>query len=139
MYLVIDTWVWAKAGELKSPESLALLLRIWKKCEHKIIYDYEEKILAEYKKHIRPLHIAKIFRIMTQIGKLVPKAKSSIIIENFDESDQKFIQVAIAVPYNTLIVSGNSDFLTLREQLKEDEELGRRLRIVTPEEALGIL
>jgi predicted nucleic acid-binding protein len=137
MYLVVDTWVWEKAQRGESLISLELLAKIYRKCEHKIIYDYDGEILDEYKNHIRELPIIRMFRLMTQTGKMMPRSKGDIEIKDFDRSDLKFIQVAITTP-NTLIISGNSDFLELKKHLEKNKKL-KEVKILTPEEALNIL
>jgi len=137
MYLVIDTWVWEKAQRAESPEALELLAKVWRKCEHKIIYDCEGKILDEYIKHIKAMPIVFMFRIMTQTGKMVPRPIINLNLEGFDKSDMKFVQVAISTP-GTIIISGDSDFLEIRKRLKEDERL-RSIKILSPAEALHIL
>jgi predicted nucleic acid-binding protein len=130
MYLVIDTWVWEKAQK-GDPFALELIAKIQRKCEHKIIYDYEGEILDEYRKHIKQPPIIHLFVIMTQTGKIIPKSKSTIEIENFDESDVKFIQVAI--PSSAMVISGDSDFLGIKKLL-ENRKL--TIEVLTPMEAL---
>jgi len=137
MYLVVDTWVWEKAQRGESLASLELLAKIYRKCEYRIIYDYDGEILDEYKNHIRELPIIRMFRLMTQTGKMIPRPKSNIEIKDFDKSDLKFIQVAITTP-NTLIISGNSDFLELKKRLEKNKKL-KEVKILTPEEALNVL
>jgi putative PIN family toxin of toxin-antitoxin system len=134
MYLVIDTWVWEKAQQGEA-ESIELLAKIQRKCKHKIIYDCEEEILKEYRKHIKQPPIAKLFSIMTQAEKIVPKSKGPIKIEGFDKSDLKFIQVAVSC--SALVVSGDSDFLELRERFLKNGN--RKIQILTPAEALDRL
>jgi predicted nucleic acid-binding protein len=136
MYLVVDTWVWEKAQE-GDFYSLELLAKICRKCEHKIIYDYEREILDEYEKHIEedPSNaVHRIFKYMTQTGKIVPKSRSTVKIENFDKSDMKFIQVAI--PSSALVISGDSDFLEIRKHLINKK---LNVKILTPMEALDRL
>jgi len=134
MYLVIDTWVWEKAQQAE-PESMELLAKIQRKCEHKIIYDYEGEILDEYRKHIKQPPIVKLFSIMTQTQKIKPRPKGPIKIEGFDKSDLKFIQVAVSC--SALVVSGESDFLELRERFLKNNN--QKIQILTPAEALDRL
>jgi len=137
MYLVIDTWVWETAQAADPIESLELLARIVRKCEHKVIYDYKEEILREYRRHIEqsPSPIKNIFKIMVQSGKMVAHSEVPKEINGFDKSDLKFVRVALSTP-GTIIVSGDSDFLELRKQLERN---GIQLKILTPKEALEIL
>jgi predicted nucleic acid-binding protein len=140
MYLVVDTWVWKTAGQKteESLESLELLAKICRIC-HKIIYDYEEEILDEYRRCLEGSPIRHMFKIMTERGKIVPKSRSRVNIESFDKSDLKFIQVALSVP-GSIIITGDSDFLQLRELLKRDKKLKKTLhgiQIYTPKEALN--
>jgi len=135
MYLVIDTWVWKTAQTADSIESVELLARIARKCDYKLIYDYEEEILREYRKHIEQTPIKKIFNNMVQRGKMEPRPAIPKKINCFDKSDLKFIQVALSTP-DTIIVSGDSDFLELRKQLEKNKI---PLQILTPKEALEIL
>jgi predicted nucleic acid-binding protein len=134
MYLVVDTWVWEKAQE-GDPCALELLAKIQRRCQHKIIYDYEGEILDEYRKHIKQPPLCRLFAFMARTGKIEPKSKSTVKIENFDKSDMKFIQVAI--PSSALVVSGNSDFLEIRKRLTKNGRLN--VEILTPMEALDRL
>lgn len=135
MYLVIDTWVWVKAQTAESPEAGELLYMVLRKCEHKIVVDCEEEIINEYKKHIAG-HMAKLFQRMSQTNKILHRPKTQVNLSHFDPSDMKFIQVALSTP-DKIVISGDSDFINLRQKLIMDHSIElRQLKIMSPEEAL---
>lgn len=133
MYLVIDTWVWCKAQTTECLHSMKLLIKICMDCSHKILYDYEEEILDEYKNHINEPFMKRLFWKMAFKGKFVPRPRQKICIDDFDKSDIKFLQVAKSV-HSTPVVSGESDFIKLRE-----EDINNCYLILTPQEAIAAL
>lgn len=133
MYLVIDTWVWCRAQTIEGLDSLELLIKICRDCSHKLVYDHEAEILEEYRRHLNEPHVKRLFRDMTFKGKFVPRPRQEICIRNFDPSDMKFLQVAKSM-HSTLVISGESDFLKLRE-----EDTNNCYNILTPREAIDAL
>ncbi len=146
MYLVIDTWVWKAAQEGKNYDSLMLLAGIARKarkCRFRLIIDYDNEILEEYKKHLKDNIVKKIFLELVKRGKIEHKPKAPIVINDFDKDDLKYIQVAVTIlkhNQEVYVISGDSDFIELRKRIKEHNDITLRelsKKILTPEEALS--
>jgi len=135
-YLVIDTCVLEKAQNLDY-SALWILVKVGDNCKYKIVYDYEEEILSEYRKHLRSDLIKKMISDMVFKGKFVPRPKANIDLRAFDAADLKFVQTAASVP-NCYIISVNSDYNKIKELLQKDSRL-RNIKVFTPEEAKAIL
>lgn len=156
-YFIIDTCVWrhAEEGDL---DSLMLLAIIGKRCEYKIVVDKDREILREYRKVFGKNWIAnKIFSKIAGRDKILDREKaplefvrecvlSYVGMTEFDESDIKFLQVAVKVPNPIIISKDTRSFLRLRERIKQvkikHKHLPRAikdLKILTPEEAVGRL
>ena len=129
MYLVIDTWVWCKAQTGECVDSGLFLLSVIKSNSHKVILDDECEIENEYRTQIKDIFWIKTYLKMIQKNCFIYKAKIRIVINGFDPSDMKFIQVAASIP-GTPIISGDSDFLKLRSQIST-------YNILTPSEILS--
>ncbi len=165
MYMVVDTWVFAKiATGIESSDnlwndSLLLIALIAYYCEHKVVIDHEGEILSEYENVFKKLlegrnnffmNVQTLIRRFVSTGKIIRKARIPLpkrvydkILEIFDKSDLKFVEVALSIPSNEkIIISGDSDFIKLRDALNNDEELRRYLKgikILTPGEAASLI
>jgi predicted nucleic acid-binding protein len=122
MFLVIDTWVWMNAAE--NLETARLLLNLFGDCKHILVYDDTREIEKEYRNRFSE-HAFKIQYIEMIFGNFIKKNKfqkvSKVRITNnfgFDSADLKFLEVALSV--GAAIISGESDFLDLREKMKGD-------------------
>jgi predicted nucleic acid-binding protein len=136
--LVIDTWVWVKAQNLEAPECGELLYKLTRLCKNKILCDDMGEIGDEYWKHMKGVY-AQLFKRICQMGKVVHRGRMKLNISGFDPSDIKFLEVALACP-GAFVVSGDSDFLSLREQIakgRSPSPLLKNIKILTPSEVLS--
>jgi predicted nucleic acid-binding protein len=138
-YLVVDTWVWRKVEEA-DPHAVKLITEIIIKC-HKIIIDYEGEIQKEYERRLKNGSIIwKFFKYLSGNKKIVHRPKHDITINYIylSDDDKKFIQIAKSMNPPAPIISGDSDFLKLRECIRNGN-LNLDIEIFTPDEALNEL
>lgn len=141
-YLVVDTWVLEYAstprGQLTESQielhskAVELLARIIHRC-HRVILDYNGDILSEYSSHIRGFVGEWLQMVARYPMKVQYRPRSRVRLQaNFDPNDLKFLEVAINSPHR-IVISGDSDFLTIKEN---PDILSQNIRILDLEEAL---
>jgi len=114
--------------------ALQLLSTIYTNC-HSVVVDEDGEIFDEYERFIRREDsLAKWFISMSnEPRKFISRPRAHLELGiNFDPDDLKFLEVAINSPHR-IIITGDSDFLTIRNE-EQIRNLG--IRILTVEEAL---
>jgi len=144
-YVVIDTWVLEHASPSTMPltddeidlthKAVELLARIMRKC-HRVVLDYDRDILNEYQRHRRGFVSYWLQMIDMRSQKVDPRPRGRInLTVRFDPNDMKFLEVASVIPC-TIIISGDSDFLTI----KDNREIkSRNIHVMNLDEALAVL
>jgi len=132
---VVDTCVLEKAQN-SDFSALEILAKVGRDCKYKIVCDYEEEILSEYRKHLHSNLFEKMISIMIFKGKIVKKAKADIRLKAFDPADLKFVQMAASLP-KCYIITMNSNYNKIKELQQKDSRL-RNIKVLTPEEAIDI-
>ena len=111
-----------------------LLSKVYTKC-HRVVIDQEGDILEEYSQHIRVNDFLRKWWIAVSslVGKLTTRPRAQMTLDiDLDPDDVKFLEVIVNAPHR-ILVTGNSDFLAIRDH-QRIRDLG--VRILTVEEAL---
>ena len=142
MDLVVDTWVWetaqARSGTVACFESVELLAKVCKSTSHALLGDYEDEIKSEYDAHVRDELVKHFYVTIVFRGRFKKRGRTSITLtRHFDPDDLKFIEVAYVLP-RAPVISGDSDFLELRNHLDEEPSIAG-LEILTPGEIVARL
>lgn len=141
-YVVVDTWVLAKASKNPSTKGDAsemfkaneVLSKIYNK-SHKVVLDDENQILGEWRRHMRGSVVLWVKWMQSLEGKIVWRSKGKGF-EKINKDDRKFVKVAAASPHRILI-TGDTDFI---EEVSGDEEAkNHKIRVWDLDKALKML
>ena len=142
-YVVVDTWVLAKASENPRTEGDAsdmfkaneVLSKIYNK-GHKVVLDDEDQIIGEWRRHMYSGSVVYWFKWMQSLeGRIVWRSKGKGF-KKINKDDRKFVKVAAVSPHRILI-TGDTDFI---EEVNGDEEAkNHKIRVWNLDEALKML
>lgn len=158
MNFIIDTNIWKIISFINDKERdgnkraqahvcLHFLTTFYYRCKDHIVLDIENDIINEYSIHITRRNLAYgfykdlIFRNKsTRVSRSGLNLREKLKGISFDPDDIKFLELSAKLSgNNTIIISLDSDFMDLREILKNDPNLRSQLRnpiIMNPEEVL---
>lgn len=141
-YVVIDTWVLAKASEKPSSEEEAfeawkaidVLSRIFLKC-HRVVLDDEGQILKEWSRHMEGITGQWFLWMKSLENKIIWRSKEKGF-EEINQDDRKFVKVAAASPHR-IVITGDEDFI---EEIRESKEArNHEIRVWNLDDALQML
>lgn len=142
LFLVLDTWVIARASseEREEAESILkaqhVLQEIYHQC-HIVVLDLaepESQIWEEWKRYLFRSFITRVwYAEMNSSGKWAWANKEQLQLSNFPDPDnEKFVQVAVTLPQK-LVITGDEELINWG-QTEEARNLG--VEIWSIEEAL---